>query len=245
MTTATQQVGKSPRQLAALVRAAHPRQALAIAVVVGVLVALTRDNPAREVAIAAAAVLVAQLLMGLVNDLVDHDLDRVSGADDKPIAAGLLSTGNASYAAAVLLLLVVPLSLQNGVLAGTYLLVTLVVGFVHNRWLHRTAFSWVGWAATFALLAPFVTYGGWGRQADGSAPLTSFVVLCALLGVCVHFLTSLPDLVRDNQGRVRSLPLRVALHTGAPRLLVISVVATVLVLAALVFTVAQAGAIAR
>ena len=66
---------------------------------------------------------------------------------------------------------------------------------MHNRWLHRTALSWVGWSATFALLTYFVTYGGWGRDADGSAPFTSFVVLCAVLGFLVHFLTSLPDLV--------------------------------------------------
>ena len=79
---------------------------------------------------------------------------------------------------------------------------------------------------------------------DGSAPLTTFVVLCAVLGFCVHFLTSLPDLVVDNQAGTRHLPLRIALRTGAPRLMVISIVATVLVVGAIVWTTAQAGAIA-
>ncbi len=58
----------------------------------------------------------------------------------------------------------IPLSLQNGTQAGLYLLATLLVGAVHNRWLHTTALSWLGWAATFALLTFFVTYGGWGHD---------------------------------------------------------------------------------
>jgi 4-hydroxybenzoate polyprenyltransferase len=225
-------------------RAVHPRQALAFAVVVGTLVALT-GRPAREIVVSAVTVLVAQLIMGLVNDVLDVDRDRMGGAKGKPIAEGIIPAGNASFAVAVLLLLVIPLSLQNGTEAGLYVLATLVVGFVHNRWLHTTPLSWVGWSATFALLTFFVTYGGWGREADGSAPLTTFVVLCALLGFCVHFLTSLPDLVVDNQAGTRHLPLRVALRTGAPRLMVIAGVATLLVLVAIVWTTAQAGAIAH
>lgn len=243
-TAATRKATKPPGQFRSFLRAVHPRQALAFAVVVGTLVALT-GRPVREVFVSAAGVLAAQLIMGLVNDLFDADLDRASGATGKPIAEGIIPPGNASFAIAVLLLFVIPLALQNGLGAGLFLLSTLVVGLVHNRWLHRTAFSWVGWSATFALLTYFVTLGGWGSQSDGSLPLTSFVVLCAALGFCVHFLTSLPDLVVDNQARVRHLPLRVALRLGAPRLMVVSIVATVVVLGAIVYTTAQAAAIAR
>lgn len=231
---------RAPGQFRSFLRAVHPRQAVAFAVVVGLLVALM-GRPFREVVSAALAVLVAQLIMGLVNDLLDVDVDRRSGAENKPVAEGIIPTGNASFATAVLLLLVLPLSLQNGTAAGVFLLSTLVVGYVHNRWLHRTALSWVGWSATFALLTYFVTLGGWGREADGSAPITSFMLLCAVLGFLVHFLTSLPDLVVDNAAGVRHLPLRVALRTGAPRLLVLTIVATVVVLALLVYTALTAG----
>jgi len=248
MTTSTEPVDASGRrtgrQLPGLFRASHPRQAVAIAAVVGLLVGLS-GHAAREIALAAVAVLVAQLIMGLVNDLLDVDLDKASGSEDKPIAMGIVPSGNASFAVAVLLLLVIPLSLQNGTSAGLFLLATLAVGYVHNRWLHRTVLSWVGWAATFGMLAWFVTLSGWGQDADGSAPYTWFVVLSALLGICVHFLTSLPDLVRDNASRVRHLPLRVALHTGAPKLLIFSLVATVLVVGTLVFQAASAGALAQ
>lgn len=217
-----------------MLRAVHPRQAAAFAVVVGVLVALL-GRPVREVLVSAVAVLVTQLVMGLVNDLVDAGDDRASQAPRKPIAQEIIPTGNASFAIAVLLLFAIPLSLQNGIAAGLFLLATLVVGFVHNRWLHRTPLSWVGWSATFALLTYFVTLGGWGNAADGSQPFTSFVVLSAVLGFFVHVLTSLPDLVVDNRSRVRHLPLRIALRTGAPRLMVLTIVGTAIVLAALVY----------
>lgn len=240
----TQTASPATGQLRSFVRAVHPRQAIAFAVVVGVLVALT-GRPAREVLVAGAAVLVAQLLLGLVNDLLDLEVDRSSGAPHKPIAEGLIHPGNASFGIVVLLLLILPLSLQNGPLAGLFLLFTLVVGFVHNRWLKATALSWVGWTATFALLTFFVTYGGWGRQADGSAPFASFVVLCALLGFLVHFLTALPDLVVDHAAKVRHLPLRVALRIGAPRLRMLTLVATALVLVAIVWTTALNSSIAH
>lgn len=240
----TQATQQAPGQLRSFARAVHPRQAIAFAVVVGLLVALTRGS-AREVLISAAAVLVAQLIMGLSNDLAGVEDDQRSGAGGKPIAQGLIPPGNVSFAIIVLLFLVVPLALQNGTVAGLFLLSTLVVGFVHNRWLRGTAFSWVGWTATFALLTYFVTFGGWAADAHGSRPFTSFVLLCALLGFLVHFLTALPDLVDDNAAGVRHLPLRIALRTGATRLLVLAGVATLLVLVALVWTTALNASIAR
>ena len=60
-------------------------------------------------------------------------------------------------------------------------------------------------------------------------PTVPMVVLFALLGLGVHVLTALPGLVADDDG-ARSLPLRPALRTGAPRLLVIAGVSTALVM---------------
>ena len=236
----TQATEKAPGQLRSFLRAVHPRQALVLAVVVGLFVYLM-GRPAREVLIAAAAVLVVQLVMGLANDLSDAEADRRSGASGKPVAEGLIHPGNVSYAIAMLLLIAIPLSLQNGTLAGLFLLGTIVVGFVHNRWLHRTVLSWLGWSATFALLTYFITFGGWSNEADGSTPLPSFVILSALLGFLVHFLTSLPDLVVDNKSGTRHLPLRVALKTGAPKLMVVTLVATVVVVALLIYKALAVG----
>jgi hypothetical protein len=53
--------------------------------------------------------------------------------------------------------------------------------------------------------------------------------------------TSLPDLVEDNKAGTRHLPLRVALKTGAPRLMVVSLVATAAVVAALIYKALTVG----
>jgi 4-hydroxybenzoate polyprenyltransferase len=227
-------------QVGALLRAAHPRQAVAFAVVVGALCALM-GRPLREVGLSALVVLLSQLALGLVDDVVDIEVDRRSGATGKPLAEERAARGNATFLVAALVIVLVPLSLQLGTAAGLFLLGTLVVGWVQDRWLQGTPLSWLGWAATFALLTCFVAYGGWAHEAVGTAPVTTFLVLATVLGVLVHFLTTLPDLVEDNEAGVRSLPLRVALRTGAPRLLVVTAVLTVAAVAALAWTALTVG----
>lgn len=227
-------------QVLALVRCAHPRLSVLLAVGVGVAAALA-GRPTREALVAGAAVLVAQLLLGLVNDVVDERADIRSGVAGKPVAEGVVPAGNATFVAVVLLLVLVPLSLQSGTVAGGTLLLTVAVGFVHNRWLHRTWLSWLGWAVTFGLLPAFLSYGGWGGGRHGGPPTVAITVVGALLGICVHFLTTLPDLVADHQSGARNLPLLVALRTGAPKLLIASAVATAAVVAALVLVALRVG----
>lgn len=210
-----------------LVRTAHPRQAVVLAVVVGLLAALM-GRAAREVLVAGGAVLLTQLILGMVNDLLDQRTDAVAGAERKPLVLRELPAGNVTFLAVVLVLLAIPMSLQNGAVAGLMVLATLPVGFAHNRFLKATPLSFLGWAVTFALFAAFLAYGGWGLQARGGAPTLSILIAAALLGICVHFAVALPGLSADHAAGVRGLPLRVALKTGAPRLLVITIVATVL-----------------
>ena len=66
-----------------------------------------------------------------------------------------------------------------------------------------------------------------------SAPAPAMVVLAALLGAGVHVLCALPGLVADHEDGYRHLPLRIALRTGATRLLVLALVWTVLDVVAL------------
>ena len=75
----------------------------------------------------------------------------------------------------------------------------------------------------------------------GSPPTVAMTVLAAMLGVGIHFLNVLPDLVEDKETGVRHLPLRIALRIGAPRLLWISTAYTVLVAAGIVAAAATVG----
>src|SRR5690348_12286770 len=74
-------------QATGLVRCTHPKQSVLLGLAVGVAAALS-GRPAREALVAGAAVLVAQLLLGLVNDVVDERADIRSGAAGKPVAEG-------------------------------------------------------------------------------------------------------------------------------------------------------------
>ena len=208
-------------QLLGVLRACHPRQALLTAVVVAVA-ALVSGRPLREGLVAGAAVLVVQAILGLVNDIVDRDRDAAAAVPGKPVAEGRLPVGNASFVATCLAIVAIPLSLENGTAAAVALLGVLVAGIASNLWLRRTVVSWLPWAVGFGLFPAFLSYGGWGAGVHGAPPTWALTVLVGLLGIGVHFLTSLPHLVADNKTGVRHLPLRIALRTGAPRLLLVS-----------------------
>ena len=231
---------EAPAQLGAVLLAGHPRQSVLTGVLVGVA-ALVSGRPLRESLVAGAAVFVVQTILGLLNDVDDRERDTASGATGNPVADGRLPAGNASFAAICLTVIAIPLSLQNGTVAGAALLLTLVSGFGYERWLRRTALSWLPWAVSYALLPAFLSYGGWGGGRHGAPPTWAMTGLAALLGIGVHFLTSLPDLVADNKTGVRHLPLRIALKLGATRLLVITVAWTVLVVAGIVVAGASVG----
>ena len=224
---------KKRAQLPLLLRCAHPKLSLLVAVAVGVL-AFVDGRPLREAGVAAAATLLVWLLNGLLNDVFDALLDAKGGASGKPIAAGDVPAGNATFVALLLLILAVPVALENGTVAGVSLLGGVLVGYLHNRTLHRTVFSFLGWAVTFALVPAFLAYGGWGGGLHGSPPTWAMTGAAAALGICVHLLTTLPDLVVDNRAGQRSLPLRIALKIGATRLLVLSVLLTAAAIAGIV-----------
>lgn len=219
-------------QVRDLIRSAHPKQAVFVAAVLGVLAAVD-GRPEREYLSAAAAALAVQLSLGLSNDLCDQRHDYRAQTAGKPIASGALPASRASYWMIVLILLAVPLSVQNGGVAGLALLATLPIGWLHNRWLHRTAFSWVGWTLTFALLPAFLAYGGWAGGMHGDPPTYAVTGAAAAVGFCLHFVTTLGDLVEDNKSGARNLPLLIALRIGAPRLLVLTILLTTAAVAGL------------
>jgi UbiA prenyltransferase family len=215
-----------------LLRAAHPRQALLTAGGLAIAAAIT-GRPGREVALVLATVLVGQAVLGWHNDLVDRQRDETRLPSGKPIADGYLDPGTTWFALICGVLLLVPLSIQNGVTAGAAYLVSVALGLVGNVALRRGWLSWVTWAASYALYPYFLSYGGWGGDATGDPPQVVMVVLAALLGVGVHVLCALPGLVADHEDGIRHLPLRIALRLGATRLLVLALAWTLLDLVAM------------
>jgi 4-hydroxybenzoate polyprenyltransferase len=213
----------------ALFRASHPRQALFTTMALGVAAALS-GRATNEVGLVLATVLVGQVILGWHNDLVDAARDRSHERDKKPVAQGYLDSGTLWFALACAVLLVVPLSIANGIESGSSHLILLVVALATNAGLlRRTRWSYLPWMVSFALFPAFLAYGGWGGEGVKTPPTIVMTVLAALLGIGVHLLASLPGLVDDNKDGFRTFPLTLALKTGAPRLLLISSVYTAVV----------------
>jgi 4-hydroxybenzoate polyprenyltransferase len=205
-----------------LLRATRPGQTLVTAGALALAAALG-GRPARETALVAATVLVGQTLLAWDDDLVDEPLDRAEGRTGKALVAGL-DRGTLWFAVACAVLLVVPLSLSNGTVAGLCYLLSLLAGLLGNRFLSRGGWSWVSWAVAFALYPAYLSYGGWGGGVHGGPPTVLMTLAGALLGVGVHVLVALPGLVADHEAGRRTLPLRLALRVGAPRLQLLAVV---------------------
>lgn len=220
-------------QTVSLLLACHPLPTVAMTLGMTVAAALT-GRPGLEVGLVAATVLTGQLTVGWINDVVDRERDRQVGRRDKPVAMGWIDPGTVVFAAACAVLLVVPLSVANGTYAGIAHLAAVVSAWLYNFRFKRTVLSWLPYAVSFGLLPAFLSYGGLGGGAHGGPPTIAMTVLAALLGVGIHFLTTLPDLVEDKETGVRHLPLRIALKVGAPKLLWASMTWTALVAAGIV-----------
>lgn len=204
-----------------LVRAAHPKQALVTALGVAAAAGIA-GRPLREIGLVLVTVLVGQTMLGWDNDLVDRARDERHDLDAKPVGRGLLDPGTVWFSVTCALLLVVPLSLSAGSRAGAAYLVAVLIGVLGNRMLRGSMLSFAPWALQFGLYPAYLAYGGWNGVGTDTPPTVVMVVLAGLLGIGVHFLRALPGLVADNADGLRSLPLRIALRTGAPRLLVLS-----------------------
>lgn len=238
--TATRQA-RSRNPLLTLAQAAHPRQAVATAAVLGGA-ALLAGRPSREVLLVAGTVLAGQLILGWHNDLVDRRVDARHEARGKPLADGRLEPGTVWFVVACAWLALVPLAVANGLWAGGAYLASVVIGMVGNlRWLRRGLLSWLPWAASYALYPAFLSYGGWGGQDVGPPPEPLLMGLAALLGIGVHFLGALWGLVADNAEGWTYLPLKVGRKLGATRLLVATIVYLAAVTAGILYAADTVG----
>ncbi len=197
-----------------LVAAAHPGLAAVTAVGVG-LAALASGRGAWAAALVVGTVLVGQVVLGWTDDLLDEADDRRHDRRDRPLVGTGLERGTLGFALACAVLLVVPLSIANGVPAGLSHLGLLVVA-VLGQWapLRTSRWSWLPWAASYALWPAFLSYG---TQPPGP-PTLAITGAAALLGVAVHVAAALPGLPGDREDGLRHLPGRLAVHLGATRL---------------------------
>ena len=192
-----------PVTLRGLVLAAHAAPAalvtaLACALSVGI------GAGARTTVLVTTAVLAGQLSVGWSNDWIDADRDRAVGRADKPVVAGLVTPSALRAGALLALAACAALSLATGLVPGLVHLVAVGGAWAYNARLKATAWSWVPYAVSFALLAVFVVLAAPGP----AVPAPWSLVAAALLGAGAHVANTLPDLEDDAATGVRGLPHR-------------------------------------
>lgn len=196
--------------VAGLLAACHPLPAAAVTLfAVALTAAAGRDLPGAAVTVGAVAA--GQLSVGWCNDRADLRRDLATGRRDKPLVAGTVSAGAVTRAAALALVVCVPLSLAGGLLAGAVHLVGVAAAWAYNLRLKSTAASWVPYALAFGLLPAFVTLGLPGAP----WPPPWLTAAAALLGAGAHFANVLPDIDDDLATGVVGLPQRLGVRSSA------------------------------
>ena len=200
--------GPQPRSPAAtpalgLLLAAHPAPAGAVTALITALAAASgRDT--HGCLLVALAVLTGQLSVGWSNDRIDLRRDLAAERGDKPLVTGAVQARAVGTAAGCALLLCLPLSLANGLLAGTAHLTGVAAAWSYNLGVKATPFSWLPYALGFGLLPAFVTLALPGHP----WPPSWLTAAGALLGVGAHFTNVLPDIDADLTAGIRGLPQR-------------------------------------
>ena len=189
---------------------AHPLPSLAVTALATTVSAAAGRSPGGCVLVA-AAVLTGQLSIGWCNDLVDRGRDLAAGRRDKPLVTGAVPPRVVAIACALSAAACVPLSLASGWRAGVAHLAGVAGGWAYDLGVKRTVWSWLPYAASFALLTAFLTLGLPGHP----APPAWLLLAGALLGTGAHFLNVVPDVEADLAAGVRGLPQRLGAARAA------------------------------
>lgn len=192
-----------PGRAAGLALACHPGPVVAVTALACALAVGAGLSPAR-LALVGVAVLTGQLSVGWCNDAFDAGRDARAGRRGKPVADGVVPVSTVWAAAAVALVLCVPLSLACGVLAGTAHLAAVAAAWLYNLRLKATVLSWVPYAIGFGALPAAVTL----TLPGAPWPRWWTVAAGALLGFAAHMGDTLPDIEEDRAAGIRGLPHR-------------------------------------
>lgn len=168
-----------------------------------------------------------QASIGAVNDLADVEFDRV-GKPAKPIPAGLVGPPVARAWAIATLALCLLLALPSGIATVAVAVACLLLGYLYDLRLSRTAFSWLPLALALPLLPVFAWLGAAGELPMG---LLVLVPIAMLAGAALLVGNGVVDVERDTLAGKATLAARIGrrqawlANAGA---LVIAVIAAML-----------------
>jgi 4-hydroxybenzoate polyprenyltransferase len=178
----------------------HPTAVLIFGASVLVLAILAeRDLPDARVAISLGlSMACGQSAIGLVNEIVDYELDKVA----KPwraLPAGHISRWNASLLAIGCLLLALLFSSSISAPSTLGLAAGIGLGVLYSLWLKRTFCSW----APYALAYPSLPVWVWLSVDKPVLPLLPVYLIALPLAVSIHMVNQLRDYDQDSEMGIR------------------------------------------
>lgn len=193
--------GSAPRLLRAA-RIIHPFPTLLnVAATAGLAFVAVRGVPDASIMVRMLAVMLgAQCAIGVANDYFDRDLDAAT-KPWKPVAAGIVSPGQAALLAGALAVATAGVATTLG--AGSFALAMLgmACGLAYDARLKRSLLSAVPYMIAIPTLPLWVwlTLGAW------TPVLWWLLPLGALIGLALHLANTLPDLEGDAANGVAGL----------------------------------------
>jgi 4-hydroxybenzoate polyprenyltransferase and related prenyltransferases len=142
-----------------------------------------------------------QFAIGIANDLADAPADAL-GKPNKPLPAGLLTSGHAGMAFLVAGAAGLVSAASVGVPALAIGVLGLADGLLYDLRLKGTALSWAPFAAGVGLLP---VYGWWGVTGSWPVALWGVAAMAVLVGVTLALANALADLEKDRRSEVRSV----------------------------------------
>lgn len=146
------------------------------------------------------AMLGGQVSVGVVNELVDVDLDRVA-KQHKPIPAGFVSERGARIMLVAGLAMMVLGSLRFSATAFSLCALGTGLGISYSLWFKRTPWSWVPYVLAIPLLPIWV----WSALDEVPASLLALYPMAIPALIAVQLAQSIPDIEGDARNGVRTL----------------------------------------
>lgn len=191
------------RRLRGFVRAAHALPTIAVSAVISAF-AWSLGWSGWPLVTVFAAILVGQLSVGWSNDAFDASLDARVGRTSKPTVAQDVSA-RALWVAAITALIAASLLswAVAGWLGGSFHVFAILMAWLYNIRLSRTAWSWLPYALAFGAMPAFLSIG-----LDAEPPTAWSVAVFAIVGVSAHLANALPDAESDREAGVGGLVVR-------------------------------------
>lgn len=179
-------------------------------------------------------ILVGQLSVGWSNDAFDSFLDARIGRTSKPTVAQDVSARALWFAAFTALLIAIASSWAvAGWLGGSFHIFAIMMAWLYNIRLSRTAWSWLPYALAFGAMPAFLSFG-----LNDEPPTLWSVAVFAIIGVSAHLANALPDAESDAAAGVGGIVVALGnrrsvilcwllLALGSGILVVVSLTATV------------------